>query len=65
VLFTGLATVSVVVLGWLMHREAAISFDLAQRNAELEPARRRGSAGRRRGGAPASHGSCTTSSPTT
>ncbi len=36
VLFTELATVSVVVLGWLMHRQAAISRDLAQRNAELE-----------------------------
>jgi signal transduction histidine kinase len=36
VLFIELATVSVVVLGWLMHREAAISHDLAQRNAELE-----------------------------
>ena len=36
VLFIELATVSVVVLGWLMHREAAISRDLAQRNAELE-----------------------------
>jgi len=36
VLFTELATVSVVVLGWLMHRQAAISRDLAERNAELE-----------------------------
>jgi signal transduction histidine kinase len=36
VLFNVLATVSVVVLGWLMHRQAAISRDLAQRNAELE-----------------------------
>jgi signal transduction histidine kinase len=36
VLFAGLATVSVVVLGWLMHREAVISCDLAQRNVELE-----------------------------
>jgi len=36
VLFIELATVSVVVLGWLMHRQAAISRDLAQRNAELE-----------------------------
>jgi signal transduction histidine kinase len=36
VLFIELATVSVVVLGWLMHREAAISGDLAQRNVELE-----------------------------
>jgi signal transduction histidine kinase len=36
VLLAELATVSVVVLGWLMHREAAISCDLAQRNAELE-----------------------------
>jgi signal transduction histidine kinase len=35
-LFIELATVSVVVVGWLMHREAAISRDLAQRNAELE-----------------------------
>ena len=35
-LFIELATVSVVVLGWLMHRQAAISRDLAQRNAELE-----------------------------
>ena len=36
VLFIELATVSVVVLGWLMHRQAEISRDLAQRNAELE-----------------------------
>ena len=36
VLFIELATVSVVVLGWLMHHQAAISRDLAQRNAELE-----------------------------
>jgi signal transduction histidine kinase len=36
VLFNELATVSVVVLGWLMHRQAEISRDLAQRNAELE-----------------------------
>jgi signal transduction histidine kinase len=36
VLFIELATVSVVVLGWLMYREAAISGDLAQRNVELE-----------------------------
>jgi signal transduction histidine kinase len=36
VLFIELATVSVVALGWLMHRQAAISRDLAQRNAELE-----------------------------
>jgi signal transduction histidine kinase len=36
VLFIELATVSVVALGWLMHREAATSRDLAQRNAELE-----------------------------
>ena len=36
VAFIELATVSVVVLGWLMHREAVISRDLAQRNAELE-----------------------------
>jgi signal transduction histidine kinase len=36
VLFIELATVSVVVLGWLMHRQAAISRDLVQRNAELE-----------------------------
>ena len=36
VLFIELATVSVVVLGWLMHRQAAISRDLAERNAELE-----------------------------
>jgi signal transduction histidine kinase len=36
VLFTMLATVSVVVLGSLMHRQAGISRDLAQRNAELE-----------------------------
>ena len=36
VLFIELATVSVVVLGWLMHRQAAISGALAQRNAELE-----------------------------
>jgi signal transduction histidine kinase len=36
VLFIELATVSVVVLGWLMHRQAAISADLAERNAELE-----------------------------
>jgi signal transduction histidine kinase len=36
VLFIELATVSVVVVGWLIHREAAISRDLAQRNAELE-----------------------------
>jgi signal transduction histidine kinase len=36
VLFNVLATVSVVVLGWLMHRQATISRDLAQRNAELE-----------------------------
>jgi signal transduction histidine kinase len=36
VLLAELATVSVVVLGWLMHREASISHDLAQRNAELE-----------------------------
>jgi signal transduction histidine kinase len=35
-LFIELATVSVVVVGWLMCREAAISRDLAQRNAELE-----------------------------
>jgi signal transduction histidine kinase len=36
VLFIELATVSVVVLGWLMHRQAEISRDLAERNAELE-----------------------------
>jgi signal transduction histidine kinase len=36
VLFDLLATVSVVVLGWLMHRQAEVSRDLAQRNAELE-----------------------------
>ncbi len=36
VLFIELATVSVVVLGWLMHRQAEISRDLALRNAELE-----------------------------
>jgi signal transduction histidine kinase len=36
VLFNLLATVSVVGLGWLMHRQAGISRDLAQRNAELE-----------------------------
>ena len=36
VLFIELATVSVVALGWLMHREAASSRALAQRNAELE-----------------------------
>jgi signal transduction histidine kinase len=36
VLFNMLATVSVVVLGWLMHRQAATSRDLAERNAELE-----------------------------
>jgi signal transduction histidine kinase len=36
VLFIELATVTVVALGWLMHRQAAISRDLAQRNAELE-----------------------------
>jgi signal transduction histidine kinase len=36
VLFIELATVSVVALGWLMHRQAAISRDLAQRNIELE-----------------------------
>jgi len=36
VLFIELATVSVVVLGWLMHRQADISRDLAQRNVELE-----------------------------
>ena len=36
VLFTELATVSVVGLGWLMHRQAVISQDLAERNAELE-----------------------------
>ena len=36
VLFNVLATVSVVVLGWLMHRQAGISRDLAERNAELE-----------------------------
>ncbi len=36
VLFNMLATVSVVVLGWLMHRQAGISRDLAVRNAELE-----------------------------
>ena len=36
VLFIELATVSVVVLGWLMHRQSAISADLAERNAELE-----------------------------
>ena len=36
VLFNMLATVSVVVLGWLMHRQAAISRDLAEQNAELE-----------------------------
>jgi signal transduction histidine kinase len=36
VLFNMLATVGVVVLGWLMHRQAEISRDLAQRNAELE-----------------------------
>jgi signal transduction histidine kinase len=36
VLFIELATVSVVVLGSLMHREAAISTDLALRNVELE-----------------------------
>jgi signal transduction histidine kinase len=36
VLFIELATVSVVVLGWLMHRQAANSRDLAERNAELE-----------------------------
>jgi signal transduction histidine kinase len=36
VLFIELATVSVVVLGWLMHRQAEVSRDLAQRNVELE-----------------------------
>jgi signal transduction histidine kinase len=36
VLFIELATVSVVVLGWLMHRQSAISRDLVLRNAELE-----------------------------
>ena len=36
VLFLELATVSVVALGWLMHRQTATSRDLAQRNAELE-----------------------------
>jgi signal transduction histidine kinase len=36
VLFIELATVSVVVVGWLMYREAAISRALAERNAELE-----------------------------
>jgi len=36
VLFIELATVSVVLLGWLMHRQAAVSRDLAQRNTELE-----------------------------
>jgi signal transduction histidine kinase len=36
VLFDELATVSVVVLGWLMHRQAGIARDLAQRNAELQ-----------------------------
>jgi signal transduction histidine kinase len=36
VLFNELATVSVVVLGWLMHRQAEISRDLAEQNAELE-----------------------------
>jgi signal transduction histidine kinase len=35
-LFNMLATVSVVVLGWLMHRQEVISRDLADRNAELE-----------------------------
>jgi signal transduction histidine kinase len=35
-LFNELATVSVVVLGWLMHRQAGISRALAERNAELE-----------------------------
>jgi signal transduction histidine kinase len=40
VAFVELATASVVVLGWLMHRQAAISDDLAQRNAELERLRR-------------------------
>jgi signal transduction histidine kinase len=36
VLFIEMATVIVVALGWLMHRQAAVSRDLAQRNAELE-----------------------------
>jgi signal transduction histidine kinase len=36
VLFIELATISVVVLGWLMHREAAVSAALAERNLELE-----------------------------
>ena len=36
VLFIELATVSVVALGWLMHREAATTSALAERNAELE-----------------------------
>lgn len=36
VLFIELATVSVVVLGWLLHRQAATAEALAQRNAELE-----------------------------
>ncbi len=35
-LFIELATVSVVVLGWLMYRQATISRDLSLRNAELE-----------------------------
>ena len=36
VLFNVLATVGVVALGWLMHRQAETSRDLADRNAELE-----------------------------
>jgi signal transduction histidine kinase len=36
VLFNILATVSVVVLGWLMHRQELTARDLAERNAELE-----------------------------
>jgi signal transduction histidine kinase len=36
VLFIELATVSVVVLGWLMHRQAATAQALGLRNAELE-----------------------------
>ena len=36
VLFIELATVSIVALGWLMYRQAAVSRDLALRNAELE-----------------------------
>ena len=66
VLFIELATVSVVVLGWLMHRQAEISRDLAQRNAELE--RLRAAEAQRviaQERTRIARASCTTSSPTT